>query len=541
MGTLRQTGMKWVLMSAYLGFAGTAFAACTGPQAMLARLRAHPTTDNAVILGSWYAGHQQFGCAADTFRAALKGDPNSAQLHYLTGLALLGARNVPDAVPEIKESIRLEPQVIKPHLMLASLYDEAGKHADAEEQWKLALGIDPHSLPALEGLSTDLLVRQDNVGVIKQLHDVPLNDKLSITLSRALGLLNYLDEANAVLTEALQKSPDSVPLASALTVVLVKQVKYQEAINLLQHVVEKNPGNQEAELQFFRILVLTNHINLARPIGPKLLAKRPHDPEVLYLNGIVERSVGDYATAKTHLEQAVAADPNFFNSRYNLGMVLVFLKEWQGAKEQLQKAIDLGATEPQVHFEMAKALRGLGETDRALEEMKLYQQIKKTEEKTLEAAESAAQGDTELKAGKFTEAIVHYREAAEGEPTSAGYKYKLSIALLQAGDVAGERAQLEEAVKLDPKLAGAQIELGYALSRSGDAAGAVQHFRMAVEAAPGWAEAWINLAAELAVDAHFQEAREAVAKALALDPGNAQARELRDQLARDPAAQQDHP
>ena len=541
MGTLRRTGMKCVLMSACLGFAGTAFAACIGPQAMMARLRAHPTTDNAVMLGSWYAGHQQFGCAADTFRAALKGDPDSAQLHYLTGLALVGAGHVPEAVPEIKESIRLEPQVIKPHLMLASLYDEAGKHADAEEQWKLAMGIDPQSLPALEGLSADLLIRQDNIGVIQLLRDVPRNEKLSITLSRALGLLNYLDEANAVLTDALQKSPDSVPLASALTVVLVKQRKHQEAINLLQHAFEKNPDNQEAELQFFRILVLTNHINLARPIGPKLLAKRPHDPEVLYLNGIVERSVGDYTTAKTHLEQAVATDPNFFNSRYNLGMVLVFLKEWQEAKEQLQKAIDLGATEPQVHFEMAKALRALGERDRALEEMKLYQQIKKAEESNLEAVESAAQGDSELEAGKLTEAIAHYREATEDEPAIAGYKYKLSVALHQAGDTAGQRAQLEEAVKLDPKLAGAQNELGYVLSRSGDAAGAVQHFRMAVEAAPGWAEAWINLAAELAADAHLPEAREAVAKALALDPRNAQARELRDQLARDPAARQDHP
>ena len=541
MGTLRQTGTKWILLAACLGFAGTAHAACTGPQAMTARLRAHPTTDNAILLGSWYAGHQQFACAVDTFRAALKADPNSAQLHYLTGLALVGAGHVPEAVPEIKESTRLDPHVIKPHLILASLYDQAAQRAEGEQQWKLALAIEPHSVPALEGLSADLLAREDNVGVIQLLHDVPRNEKLSITLAQALGLLNYLDEANAVLTKALETSPDSVQLASAMTVVLVKQHRYQDAINLLQHAVDKNPGNPGAEVQLFRLLVLTNHINLARPLGPRLLAKRPRDPEVLYLNGIVERAVGDYATAKTHLEEAVAIDGNFFNSRYNLGMVLVFLKEWEEAKEQLQKAIDLGATESQVHFEMAKALRALGETGRAQEEMKQYQQIKKSEESTLEAATSAAQGDSELAAGKVTEAIGHYREATDGEPANAGYKFKLSIALHQSGDMGGERTQLEQAVKLDPKLAGAQNELGYVLSRSGDADGAVEHFRMAVDAAPGWAEAWINLAAELAVSGHFADAREAVAKALALDPRNAQARELSAQLAHDPAAQQAHP
>jgi Flp pilus assembly protein TadD len=62
-----------------------------------------------------------------------------------------------------------------------------------------------------------------------------------------------------------------------------------------------------------------------------------------------------------------------------------------------------------------------------------------------------------------------------------------------------------------------------------------------VQAAPGWPEAWINLAAELAVTRRFSEARQAVAKALELDPQNQEARELSDQLAHDPAAQQSRP
>ncbi len=326
-----------------------------------------------------------------------------------------------------------------------------------------------------------------------------------------------------------------------MTVVLVKQHRYQDAINLMQHTVELNPNNTEAAAQLFRILVLTNHINAARPLGPKLLTQRPHDPEVLYLNGIVYRSIGDYAQAKVLLEQAVAIEPNFYNSQYNLGMVLVFLKEWKEAKEHLEKAIALGASEPQVHFELAKALRGLGENERAAQEMKEYQKLKKADEASVEAASSSAQGDTELAAGKVQEAIAHYREATESAPDNATYKYQLSIALRQAGDTEGERAQLEQAVKLNPQLAGAQNELGYLLSRGGDSAGAIEHFRMAVQAAPTWVEAWINLSAELASGAHFTEAREAAATALRLDPGNAVAQKLNDRLSHDPAAQQAHP
>src|ERR1035438_495504 len=97
--------------------------------------------------------------------------------------------------------------------MLAYAYDHAAQHAKAEEQWKQALGIDPHAVPALEGLSADLLARQDYIGVVGLLRSAPRTEKLAINLARAYGTLNYLDEASAVLTEALQLSPGSVPLA----------------------------------------------------------------------------------------------------------------------------------------------------------------------------------------------------------------------------------------------------------------------------------------------------------------------------------------
>jgi len=81
--------------------------------------------------------------------------------------------------------------------------------------------------------------------------------------------------------------------------------------------------------------------------------------------------------------------------------------------------------------------------------------------------------------------------------------------------------------------------LGHLLARSGDAAGAIEHLQLAVRAAPAWTEAWINLAAELAIQARFTEAREAAAMALRLDPENAKAQRLSDQLGRDPRARQD--
>jgi tetratricopeptide (TPR) repeat protein len=531
----------WFVLAMVSGFATTAHAACTGPAELVAKLKAHPTTDNAVLLGSWFASHKQFDCAVATFQAALKSDRSSAQLHYLAGLAFFDSNRNAEALPELQKAIELDPQVIKPHEVLAFVLEQTGKRQEAEQQWREALAIDPKSTTALEGLSHDLLDRNAYIDVVVLLRSAPHTEKLTINLARALGNMNMLDEARDALTEALSAHPNSLPLSSALIVVLVKQVRYEDAIKLAQHIADVNPSNQDAVVQLFRVLVLTNHINVARPIGPKLLAQRPHDPEVLYLNGIVLRATGDYAGAKIVLEQSVAGDPNSPNSHYELGMVDVFLKEWAPARLELEKAIAMGAKEPQAHYQLALALRGLGESDLARKEFSAYEQQKASDEANLEASMKAAQADDELKNDKVQDAIGHYKEAVAAKPDNANYKYKLALALHQTGDVDGERAQLEQAVQLDPNLAGAQSELGYLLSRGGNSTGAIEHFRLAVHAAPGYVDAWINLAAELAMAGQFPEARDAIAMALRLEPENERAQKLNDRLSHDSAAQQAHP
>jgi len=79
----------------------------------------------------------------------------------------------------------------------------------------------------------------------------------------------------------------------------------------------------------------------------------------------------------------VALNPNFYNSHFNLGVVLEQLQDAAGAREQFKKAIELGANEPEVRFELARFCarwrnrRGAGTTQ-------LYQQrLKEESDKSL--------------------------------------------------------------------------------------------------------------------------------------------------------------
>jgi tetratricopeptide (TPR) repeat protein len=504
---------------------------------MVANLAAHPTTDNAVLLGSWYASRNKFACAVDTFQSALKRDPSSAQLHFLTGLALFGGGRETDAIAQLQQAIHIDPKPLKPHEVLAQLYERAGNTSEAEEQWKQVLAIDPASQEALETLSTDLINRQDYPAVVKLLDPAPRSETIALNLSHAYDMLNYPQAASQALIDGLKVTPKSVHLAQELAAIYTRHFRYEDSIKILRKALADHPGDSDVELQLFRTLVLSNHLDEARPIGPKLRALRPHDPDVLGLNSVVERADADYVHARTDIEEAIALRPNDSNFHYNLGIILVYLREFQRAKEELEKSIALGESVPQVHFELSKALRGLGDTEGTNRELQIYQQMRKADEAKVEETAAIRQGDQALSSGDIKEALLQYRLAVERMPDNADYKYKLSVALHQSGDLAGEKEQLEQAVKLNPNLAPAQRQLGYLLDRSGDPDAAIIHFRAAVQAAPAWVDAWINLSAELAATGQFDDARQSVAKALQLDPANPTALKLSDRLNHDPRAQ----
>src|SRR5580658_5062543 len=504
--------------------------ACTGPKALEAKLASHPDADTYTEIGTWFGDHHQYDCALEAFQNGLKLEPGSAQLYYLVGLTLYASGHPQEALKPLGQSIFLMPEVLKPHLLLASALDQVQRYQDAITEWEAALRIDHLSTEALDGISRSLMALGDYTSAIEALREAPHNETLTLDLALAYGKANMLDKASEVLTKFLQKNPSSIPVTAAMVTVLVRQVHYQEAVHLAEKSARLHPGNLEAERLYLRVLVLNGDTVPARPLARKLLAAHPHDFDFLYLSGILENQAGHYAAGRSYLELAITVDPNNYNAHNNLGDSLLALKEFVPAREQFAKALELGGTEPEIRFKYATALRNVGETDLAKQQLELYQKQLQANQRHSLAASKTAQGDKELATGDPQKAVADYREAVEANPDDAQIAYKLALALDRTGDTAAERTTLEQAVKLDPGFALAQNQLGYLASRGGDSASAEEHFRLAVRAAPGYTQAWISLAATLAMESRFPEAQEALASALKLEPDNSQALQLRRDL-----------
>lgn len=517
-----------------LWLASWASGACVGPDALESKLRMHGTSAAFTELGTWFDRHQQYGCAVQAYRSALKLDPSSHQVWELLGASLISSEDLSASLQALQESIRLAPKKPAAHLRLAAVLEQLHQEEAAEAQWREALRLDPQSQPALDGLSQHLMAKGDYAGAIALLRDVELDEKLTLDLAQAYGKAGALKDAENLLNAALNKAAASHALVNALATVYVNEGLRGKALEIAEKFASAHPDDANAQTLHLRLLLLTNQTSQAASLAYKQLALHPRDPYLLYLCGTLERQAGDYQPARDHLQLAVTLQPDVYQSHYGLGLVFLKLNNLPGAKEQFEKAITLGATDPELHLELGTVLRKLGDMQGAERELKLYRNASQSDSNAAVAESKAILAQQALDSGDPRNAVELYREALQAHPDDALLHYQMSVALHKLGDVAGERDALEKAVQIDPGMAAAHNQLGYLASRAGDIASAEKHFREAVRAAPLFIEAWVNLAATLGMESKLPEAQQAVDAALKLDPGNAQALQLRRDLTASP-------
>jgi len=438
------------------------------------------------------------------------------------------------APPELETQLQSQPNA-GGYLRLAHWFDENHQTNCAIEAFQSALNINPASVAALDGMAKVLIAAGDYEAVVRRLPAAPHDQNLILDLALAYRRAEMFDDAARVLTQGLKLYPASDSLTDALVTLSIHVNHSEAATALAEKLARQKPHDLEAQRIYLRALVNAQRNDQATALGHRLLVLAPHDADFLFLNGMLERTAGSFSLARKHLEESVALSPNFYNSRYNLGVVLAHLQDPAGAEEQLKKALKLGATEPEVHFELSKVLNSLGEAEEAREELKVYKKGLQEESDRAVAVLKSTQAEEASKAGDEQKAAGLYREACAAQPGNVGLAYRLALALNATGDIAGERATLEQAVQTDPEFSLAQYQLGALEFRNGEVDVAEQQFRLAVKSTPSFVQAWVALAACLAVEYRVEEAQEAVAQALRLEPNNASALSLSKKL---PAAHQ---
>jgi tetratricopeptide (TPR) repeat protein len=511
-------------------FTASGQATCAGPAALETKVKTHRSAAAWAELGNWFGTQKNFACAAQALKSAVRLDPKSAQLNYLLGLAYYESQDFENALQPLQRSVAADSTALKPHLLLASVFVHLSQPQDAAQEWSAALKIDFTNGMALHGLSRCLIDLGDFPGEISLLQSAKLDDQLAVDLAIAYTSTGSYDDAVRTLTTALAASPDAVLLSNALVTVYLKISQTDLAERIAEKCYKAHPDDHSAQVSYMRTLVYNGDWGPARPLAKQLLEEDSHSFDTLYLVGILERQDGNFEAARDHLKQALALNPSLANLRYNLGATLDRLHDPTDGVVELRQAIALGDKDPEVHFELANALRATGQPDDAAKEMVEYQMAVDLKQNTVLAGSKAAEAEVNLGKGDVPKAVQLYSEAFAATPQNALLGYKYAMALDKAGNLDTEHDILEKVVAIDPQIALAQNQLGYLDSRRGDNGSAEKHFELAVKAAPGFTQAWISLGATLGMESKFPQAQQAVANALRLDPKNTQAQQLSHDL-----------
>jgi len=243
--------------------------------------------------------------------------------------------------------------------------------------------------------------------------------------------------------------------------------------------------------------------------------------------GDVYRGLNRHDEARKAYQTVLALDPDSAAAFRGLGETALSEQKYAEAVENLTKALELTPQANRLHYSLGMAYRGLGDLDKAKEELArrgpvgvrgsdpLFDEVE-----ALRRGERVQliQGRMAFAARRYKQAAEFFRKAVEAEPTSARARINLGAALGQSGDLDGALQQYQAVLQTEPNNETARFNTGVLLVRGGKAAEAAEHFQAVVAVSPDDLEANRELAKSLVKSGRAADAIVPYQKVAASDP-----------------------
>ncbi|RPI28941.1 MAG: tetratricopeptide repeat protein [Acidobacteria bacterium] len=112
-----------------------------------------------------------------------------------------------------------------------------------------------------------------------------------------------------VLTQALKKKPDHVPVLLRLANLAASEGRRDEALTHLRKALKLEPDNLEVRLELGRVLFQAGDVAGAIEQTTEVLKREPEHPEALYNLGAIYGNLGNHALATKFWEKLLASSP----------------------------------------------------------------------------------------------------------------------------------------------------------------------------------------------------------------------------------------
>lgn len=220
----------------------------------------------------------------------------------------------------------------------------------------------------------------------------------------------------------------------------------------------------------------------------KLLSKRPGDPDLRYLAGLLAWQAGDARQAEAHLRHAVRLRSSFAEAHNNLGLVLVEQGRPDEAVECYLRAVEL---QPEYLLALKNLALLLAKLERYEEAIPYLDRVLALEPDSVEVHNN--RGVAAQRLGRLEDAVSGFERALDREPDYAVAILNLGETLQKLGRLDEAEANLRRVVALEPANTKAIVGLSTILVEQQEIDEAISYYRTALDINPAYDAALNNL------------------------------------------------
>lgn len=238
-------------------------------------------------------------------------------------------------------------------------------------------------------------------------------------------------------------------LVTTLGVLTVRQARlYRGAETLYQTMFERNPDGWMLLIMQSSLLHDKGQHDEAISLLERVVEIRPDSYEAHHNLGVYLQEENRLEAAILHDERAVQINPLRPESHINLGIALKKAGRKEEAIARLQQALRL---EPNLPLTLHHLGDALGSVGRGEEAIKHYEHALRIDPNYNVVRYNL--GTTLAQLGRIPEAITQFEAVLQRDPTFALAHYNMALSLSAAGRTEEALPHIQEAVRLDPSLA----------------------------------------------------------------------------------------
>jgi len=321
-------------------------------------------------------------------REAVEQHPHDFDANYKVGKWLVDSKRPQEAVPYLEGALRLNPEDVDAGYELALAYARSGDYRKAQTLSERLQAHQPRDARLYE-LLADLEEKQgealEAVRSYQRAAELNPSEANLFAWGSELLLHRAAEPAGEVFSRGHQSYPGSVRMLIGLGVALYSRGFFAEANQRLSEASDLNPRDPIPYLFLGKIQAA--EVAPSPLVGEKLerfVRLQPNNALANYYYAVSLRrqrsgpeDVKNSVRVELLLEKAVELDPKLGPAYLELGILYEERKDVSRAISAYQKAIAAAPRLEEAHYRLAQLYRLSGENEKAREELRAFEQIKK--------------------------------------------------------------------------------------------------------------------------------------------------------------------